>query len=114
MRTGSTPTLERLARLAFEELTKVANCGKTIHYEELGGRIGANYYRTLPGVLGLLWDWCEQNELPHINALVVSKSSGVPGDGYQPSSRPTSMEGWQKVWREIHCFDWRCVEYGDT
>ena len=113
MKSMSSPKLEELARLAFVELTSVALCGKTVNYEDLGRSIGAHYFFTLPRVLGLLWGWCEQKGLPHINALAVSKKSGVPGDGYQPSNRPTSKEGWQRVWREVHCFNWRSVAYGE-
>ncbi len=113
MQDKSSPNREQLARQCFKELTNVAQCGKTVTYEELGKitDAGAGFFRTLPPALELLWHWCEQEGLPHINALVVNKNSGVPGDGYQPS-RPTSEKGWQKVWREVHCFDWSTVAYG--
>ena len=91
---------------AFQELKKVANKGKTITYGELGKKIDAHPFYDLPKALGLIWDWCDKNGYPHINALVVSIDTDFPGQGYQPEDRPSSMEEWRKLWGDIHQFDW--------
>lgn len=99
---------KRNSRRAFQELKKVANKEETITYGELGEKINAHYFFELPKALGLIWDWCDKNGYPHINALVVSKDTDFPfpGTGYQPKDRPSSMEDWRKLWGEIHQFDW--------
>ena len=90
---------------AFQELKKVANKEKTITYGELGKKINAHHFFELPKALGIIWGWCEKNGYPHINALAVGKP-GIPGKGYWPEDRPSTMKEWRKLWREIHQFDW--------
>lgn len=101
-----TARLKRNSLRAFQELKKVANNEETITYGELGKKIYAHHFTELPTALGLIWDWCDKNGYPHINALVVSKQTDFPGQGYQPKNRPSSMEEWRKLWREIYQFDW--------
>ena len=108
---NSSVRLKRHSLRAFQELKKVANIGETITYGELGGKIKAHPYFVLPRALGIIWDWCEKNGYPHINALVVGKPDipgklGIPGKGYWPEDRPSTMKEWRKLWREIHQFDW--------
>lgn len=91
---------------AFQELKKVANNGETTTYGELGKKINAHHFFELPKALGLIWDWCDKNGYPHINALVVNQLTETPGGTYQPQNRPVNMEEWRKLWREIHQFDW--------
>ena len=101
-----TVRLKRNSLRAFQELKKVANKEETITYGELGEKIKAHPYFVLPRALGIIWDWCEKNGYPHINALVVGKYTDIPSEGYQPKDRPSSMKKWRKLWREIHQFDW--------
>lgn len=105
---NSTGRLKRHSLRAFQELKKVANKGETITYGELGEKIKAHPYFVLPKALGLLWDWCDKNGYPHINALAVSKDPDFPfpSEGYQPKDRPSSMKGWRKLWRKIYQFGW--------
>ena len=102
--------LEVIAIRAFAELKKVAQKGTTITYGELADTIDT-HHRVLPRALGLLWRWCEKKGYPHINALVVNKITKVPGEGYQPENRPTTMEELNALWKEIHKFDWRRIDY---
>lgn len=111
MKTRSTPLLEDLAERALPELKKVAQKGETITYGELADKVNTHHYYVLPKVLGQIWNWCDINGYPHINALVVNQETGVPGESYQPANRPTTMKKWDALWKEIHQFDWRRIDF---
>ena len=111
MKTKSTPKLEEFAQRSFSELTKVANNGDTITYGELSNKIGTHPYYVLPKALGRLWTWCEESGYPHINALVINRSTGFPGKSYRPDNRPTTKEEWKAAWREVQQFEWCEINY---
>ena len=77
-----------------------------ITYSELGADVGVHHRsRQLHQALGSIWQWCAERDLPHINALVVSKSGprrGIPGTGYRPDGRPITREAWLAVRDEVY------------
>ena len=94
---NSTVRLKRHSLRAFQELKRVANKGETITYGILGEKIEVHPFFVLPKALGIIWDWCEKNGYPHINALVVGKYTDIPGERYQPKDRPSSNGGVAKI-----------------
>lgn len=66
--------------------------GQLIGYEQLANEIGfPGLKRHLGLYLLMLGEWCEDNGLPKLNALVVREGAETPGDGY-----PGGIEQWNK------------------
>lgn len=71
--------------------------GKLIGYQDLAESIGfPGLKRHLGLYLLILGDWCEDNGLPKLNALVVRENAETPGEGY-----PGGLEQWYKDLLEI-------------
>jgi len=68
------------AATGWDVLTQVAKDNGLIRYGELGRRIGI-HHRPVRYVLGLIQDYCLQNQLPPLTILVVNQS-GLPGEGF--------------------------------
>ena len=81
------PSLQQVASAAFPILVGSATARCTILYSEIADEIDISAYFVLPRALGHIWSWCDDFGYPHINALVVSKRTGIPGPGYQPHKR---------------------------
>ena len=77
-----------------------------ITYSDLGADIGVHHRSPkLHQALGSIWQWCDERDLPHINALVVRKSGvrrGIPGTGYRPGGHPITREAWLAVREEVY------------
>ena len=69
------------ARLAAPHLIECAKAGKTMFYSELTAKIG-RHHRAAPHLLEHLLRVCHKLKIPTIGTLVVSKSTGLPGDGF--------------------------------
>ena len=101
-------TSEEIAVSAFQTLAEVAVNQETITYGELGKRVGVHHRATfLP--LGYLWGWCQDRGYPHLNALVVNKSTGVPGHAYAPDGTPLKRKQWRRIVCGVHRFDWLAI-----
>ena len=98
------PTLQQAASDAFPILVEIAVERSTITYSDLADQIGTSAYFVLPRALGHIWSWCELERHPHINALVVSKSTGIPGRGYQPNDCRLTHDDWVTIRDEVHRF----------
>lgn len=78
------------ARLALPILIRQAKAGKTISYEDLAAEMGMPNPRNLNYPLGCIGDELNRlgtkwgKEIPHIQAMVVSKGTSVPGSGFDP------------------------------
>lgn len=53
-----------------------------IPYIDLAKRLGYADARPLTTILGHIMFYCQQNKLPPLTAIVVSKWEGVPGEGF--------------------------------
>lgn len=70
-----------VAAKAWPVLVEVASKRTTIFYKELAEKIG-EHHRAIRYVLGVIQEFCMDNNLPPLTALVVSKTYGVPGNGF--------------------------------
>lgn len=69
------------ARLAVPPLIECARTVQTITYGDLAARIG-RHHRAMPHLLEPLLRVCHRLDIPTIGTLVVSKTTGLPGDGF--------------------------------
>ena len=73
--------------------------------EEVGGMangLGQN--------LGQIWDFCEQNGHPHLNAVVINAKTGVPGGGYAPRGHQVTHCEWEEIMQEIRQYPWDGIQ----
>ena len=98
------PTPQQVASAAFPVLVETATSQSTITYRELATQIGTHAYFVLPRALGHIWSWCDDQGYPHINALVVSQSTGIPGRGYRPNGHPLIRDDWFELRDKVHRF----------
>lgn len=73
---------------------------QTITYIALANVIGYSDARPVPNILDHIMKYCEQNNLPPLTALVVSKSSGAPGEGLTTLRHPDADR------EEVFNYDW--------
>ena len=57
-----------------------------------------------------IWQFCDEHNLPQLNALVVNQDTGLPGDGFTPSGRPVSRAQWEQICNQVWSFDWSNIE----
>ena len=69
------------ARLALPHLIECAGSHKTITYGDLTAKIG-RHPRAASHLLEHLLRMCHKLNIPTIGTLVVSKTTGLPGDGF--------------------------------
>ena len=104
---ASMPTLQQVATDAFPKLVETATNQSTITYGVLADRmIETNPHPRfdLPHALSHIWRWCENQDIPHINALVVRKDTGIPGSGYKPDGCQLTEDRWRMIRDEVHRF----------
>lgn len=75
----TTPYVIENALLALPHLVHCARQRRTLTYGELGSKIG-QFHRNVPLFLSYIRDEiCTPRGVPPINAIVVSKTTGLPG-----------------------------------
>jgi len=75
------------ARLVWPILVGLAKAEKPpLTYGQLSGMLGL-HPRSAQWFLGVIQAYCKNKNMPPLQALVVSKATGVPGPGYIGSSR---------------------------
>ena len=86
--------------------------GETITYGEVAERMGydSRAGHTLGKHLGTIGHYCVENDLPLLNAIVVGKISGEPGDEVL-LEEGKSVAKSQKA---VHKFDWFSVRPPST
>lgn len=89
---------------AWPVLIDVAKRRKTISYSELGAAIGV-HHRAIRYVLGVIQNFCLEENLPPLTILIVN-GSGKPGTGFIAYNLRNFEEGLEKVWS----FDWKSIE----
>jgi hypothetical protein len=90
------------ARLALPILIRQAKAGQTVSYEDLAAELGMPNPRNLNYPLRCIGDELNRlskkwrKEIPHIQALVVSKGTSVPGKGFDPFLKDKG-----KAWKSL-------------
>ncbi len=87
--------LERAFR-AWPILIEVARHRNTITYGELGAKLGI-HHRAVRYVLGILQDYCLEENLPPLTILIVN-GSGKPGTGFIAYDLSRFEKGLAVVW----------------
>ncbi len=95
--------VERASR-AWPILTGRAARRSTITYGELGQALGV-HHRALRYVLGVIQDYCLEENLPPLTILIVN-ASGRPGSGFIAFDLDKFEEGLE----EVYNFDWGRLE----
>lgn len=93
---------EERAYKAWFELINTASLGKYITYKELGHKIGI-HHRAVRYVLGLIQNYCMDNELPPLTILVINQDTGKPGDGFIAWDIENTEDGVKKVYN----YNWK-------
>jgi hypothetical protein len=94
-----TKLYQERARLALPILIRQAKAGQTISYEDLAAELDMANPRNLNFPLGCIGEELNHlgtawgSEIPHIQAMVVSKGTSVPGEGFD-----FFLESRGKVW----------------
>ena len=70
---------------------------KTITYKALSEEINV-HHRALRYALGVIQEFCQSNKLPHLTALVVNSTTGMPGAGNNLDDSLLDQE-YQKIYR---------------
>ena len=92
------------AKKAWLKLGDIAMLHRTCRYKELGDSIGL-HYRQVGRALGYIQRYCQNNNLPPLQILVVN-NTGKPGCGFVAASEneiPARTE-------EVFAFNWKSIE----
>lgn len=84
------------ARIAWQELVKVARMKTTITYGGLGARMNV-HPRAIRFFLSPIQDYCMNAGLPPLTILVVN-GGGKPGQGFVAHDHTDLDNGFEKVW----------------
>ncbi|MCX6403891.1 MAG: hypothetical protein NT032_08380, partial [Actinobacteria bacterium] len=68
------------AATIWEVLISRAAANKTLTYKSLSEEVNV-HHRALGHALEVIQEYCQVNKLPHLTALVVNSTTGVPGAG---------------------------------
>jgi len=96
-------TQSEQAVLLWPVLALAARMQRFLSYSELEGYTGI-VAQGLGTPLGLIHKYCERHDFPHLNLIVVSRESGLPGEGVPGKSlSPTEILVEQA---RAFVFDW--------
>jgi hypothetical protein len=97
------PTLPMRGLQIWQILIAAAHARQTVRYGKLAKMLEYGGAGTLARMLGHVFFWCRDNELPFLTVLVVNQDSGVPGEGFEELTRGLDLN----VERErVYDFDW--------
>lgn len=91
------------AQAAWPILLRTARRRTKISYSELCGAMGL-HPRAASYLLNVIHQYCLLYELPPLVALVVSKSSKIPGVGYTVTSRGGMR--YEAALQDVYDFEW--------
>jgi hypothetical protein len=80
----------------WDVLISRAAASKTITYKALSEEINV-HHRALRHALEVIQGYCESNKLPHLTALVVNSTTGIPGAGNNLDDSLLNQE-YQKIY----------------
>lgn len=86
---------------AWTELTNAAAKRKRLTYKELGAPLGL-HHRSVRLALGPIQEFCTEEHLPLLPAIVVNASVGIPGRGSYASGR----SDLEQIQNDVFAFDW--------
>ena len=89
------------AQQVWQYLIGKAYNRQTIRYGDLAQRLGYEGPRPLNPILGHIMFFCQQNELPPLTILVVSKD-GTPGEGFTD----TDPNDFHRRREDVFNYDW--------
>jgi putative restriction endonuclease len=72
---------------------------QTLTYKEAADQTGASP-QGMGSCLGPIQRYCEANDLPLLSAIVVSSSTGLPGDGFGGNDQIEAQQ------RQVFTHDW--------
>jgi hypothetical protein len=85
-------------------MVKVAEEKRCVPYYELENVFGLNH-KYVGGYAGTLGDFCEDQEWPLLNALIISTTECVPSEGFDQYMEGTDMDWGEHVqdcWKTFH------------
>ena len=92
------------ARRAWPHLVRRASGGKPPYtYGQLCQKLGL-HWRAAQWFLGTIQTYCDENDLPALQALAVNKRSRLPGSGYVGSPRTTAAH--QRELQRVYARRW--------
>lgn len=86
---------------AWAVLTKTAASGKPTTYKQLGTAIGL-HHRVVRFTLGIIQDYCAEEQLPILAAIVVNAGHGKPGAGSIAAGR----DDLEEMQGRVFAFNW--------
>lgn len=92
------------AYAAWPVLVEVATSRTTMTYEQLAARIGGSALNTRQP-LDVIGKHCIRNGLPHLTAVIVSKATSKPGEGFLGDT-----EDFPKTLAAAHDQDWSTLK----
>jgi putative restriction endonuclease len=92
------------AAFGWDVLIQVSKNKELIRYNQLGSQIGI-HHRAVRFVLGLIQNYCLENQLPPLTILVVN-DSGLPGEGFIAWDVDNIDQGLQQVYD----YNWSNIE----
>ena len=94
-------TLPRRAYQVWLILVGRARNRQTITYSQLAELLGYGDPRPLSGPLDYLMHYCDQEDLPPLTCIVVSKITGKPGDGMREYSLADQEDVFSYDWYNL-------------
>ncbi|PSR25785.1 MAG: hypothetical protein C7B47_11245 [Sulfobacillus thermosulfidooxidans] len=101
------------ARRAWPILVKRLFAQQTLTYGELGELLGGLHpYRQVPQVLDIIEKWCLEHGYGDLTAMVVSKTTGLPGTDYWQQNGwagipvAEQVERWKKAQQQMIQQQW--------
>lgn len=89
---------------AWDSLIRISKNKDLIRYNQLGNQIGI-HHRAVRFVLGVIQNYCLENQLPPLTILVVNQS-GLPGEGFVAWDVDNIEQGLQQVYN----YNWNNLE----
>jgi hypothetical protein len=110
-----------LAPKTFSYLVSQAKLAKVVNYKDVALAVGT-HHRVVPKVLEIIRTICIDHNLPPLTAIVISKTTGKPGEAFLDPwlSRDTTDAHKMRLWREmlgqVFRYDWDAAlkRFGDN
>lgn len=105
--TSSAPT--RTAQV-FDAIKVFAIAHETVTYGYVVKRVGISP-RVVQQRLHAIWQWCESQGYPHLNAIVVNAKTMRPGQGYKPFHHEITEPEFQSMKEKVFAFHWENIKF---
>lgn len=105
--TTDTPTT---TSQVFDAVKIFAMARETATYGYIQKRVGLSP-RVVQQRLYAIWQWCESQGYPHLNAIVVNAKTQRPGQGYTPNHHEISESEFQSMRDKVFAFHWESIKF---